>query len=172
MLQGHVAWTCCAATIFLVCHARFSKKSSAGTKFCLRKTTREIQLVWIHASWSRDKMTSVSNVVSCVHCSCKLSALWHRNEPISASCVPASVFSLQHMSYAYTRRGLLHVSATCPLVCADLNERISCGDDRAWHTTVHLNLNKDKSLRDCHSHILGVRFKRKTKEKKKNRKLV
>ena len=43
-----------------------------------------------------------------VHCSCQLFPLPHRNEPISAPC-------------AYTRRRLspLHVSATCPLVCAD-----------------------------------------------------
>lgn len=43
-----------------------------------------------------------------VHCSCQRFPLPHRNEPISAPC-------------AYTRRRLspLHVSATCPLVCAD-----------------------------------------------------
>ena len=56
------------------------------------------------------------------HCSCKLSPLQPRNEPISASCAPACVLSLQHEAYACTRRGLfpLYVTATCPLVSADL----------------------------------------------------
>jgi len=57
-----------------------------------------------------------------VHCPCKLFPLQHINEPISASCAPACVLSLEHGSYAYTLRGLspLHVAATYPLVCADL----------------------------------------------------
>ena len=58
------------------------------------------------------KMTSLCR-------SCRLSPLQHRNEPTSASCAPACVLCA-HM------KGLipLHVPATCPLVCADLNNRM------------------------------------------------
>ena len=41
---------------------------------------------------------------------CKLSLLQHRNEPMSALCVPACKVSMQHASYMYTRNDLLHVA--------------------------------------------------------------
>ena len=63
------------------------------------------------------------SVLHCVHCFCKLSPLQHEREPISALCAPACILPLQHASYAYTQRGLslLHIPATCPLGCVNLN---------------------------------------------------
>ena len=46
-----------------------------------------------------------------VYCSCQLSPLPHRNEPISASFAPACVLSLQHASTC------MHEGACLPLNC-------------------------------------------------------
>ena len=97
LLRGHEAGTSCSDSSRVICLRSVRKSSAAGTKFCLRNMLHKIQLVWIRASWSRDKMTSIFNVASCT--------LLLRTVP------------------SYTRRCLtpLHVPTTCLQVqCADL----------------------------------------------------
>ena len=89
-------------TVSLVRHAPFLRKSSAGGG----------------GAWHSAGLNSCGGVTQgqndlniqyrahCAHRSCKLSALQHRDKPISASNAPAWLLSLEHASYAYTRRGL------------------------------------------------------------------
>ena len=110
MRRGHDA-----ATVYLSsCDMPvFAKKFFCGDKFCPAGLNSCVM--------KQGQMTSI-NISHHLHSSCKLFPLQHRNEPISASCVPACVLSLQHEAYAYTPRGLfpLYVPTACLPVCADL----------------------------------------------------
>ena len=119
--REHEAGTCCSDSFPRETWPVLRKSSVAETKSCPRNMLDEIQLVWIRGSWSRDKMTSFS-MSHRVHCPSQRSPLQHRDEPISASCAPACLMSLQHASYAYTmgRVPRLHAPSAYPVVCADL----------------------------------------------------
>lgn len=59
--RGHVA-----ATVFLTWLALFGEKSFFAEKKNSNNMSFEMQLIWIRASWSRDKMATVVNVASFV----------------------------------------------------------------------------------------------------------
>lgn len=70
------------------------------------KTPHEIQLVRIHASWSRGKKWPQFSILHHMHCSWKVSSLQHRNKLMSTLCAPACILSLQHdMCPTHTQKG-------------------------------------------------------------------
>ena len=102
-----VVGTCCSDSLPLT-----------GTAFCSRTMFHEIWLVLIRASWCRDKLTSVFNAPSRALLLQIVPTTTHFYASICFVCISWSTV-LQHVSCAYTRRGLSspHGHATCPQVC-------------------------------------------------------
>ena len=118
--------TCCSDSFPCVACLFQAKKLWCGdkisqAKFCPCNTWHEISWFEFVHHEAGTKLSQFS-MPHRLHCSCKLSPLQHRNEPIFALCAPACLLSLQHASNTYTRRVVfpLHVTATCSLVCVDL----------------------------------------------------
>ena len=88
-------------------------KSSLGRNVCIRNTLHEIQLVWIRASWSRDKMTSIFNVPSFALLLQTAPATTKKWTNIHLVCTSLPTVPATCVLCLSPR----HFPATCPLVC-------------------------------------------------------
>ena len=99
-----------------------------------------MKLSWFEfrASWSTERMISLS-VSHRVHCSCKLSPLQQRNEPISASCAPAlytvlatCVLQVSKLMYYFYLLFLFVINKCC--CCCPTQRWIWCLPSFPWYS--------------------------------------
>ena len=114
------AGTCCSKRFPCVTFPFMRKRFVAWKIFCLCNMMHEIQLVWIRAQWSRDKITLIFNVASCALFLHIVPATTQKSTNIRLMCTSLRIVPPTSVLHVHKKRllPLLHVSSTFPVVCA------------------------------------------------------